>query len=381
MSAAVAESLTNNAPPAGALADAANNNAAAAALSDDAALEAIWNKNERDNGAARDEGKFSSPNPEKKTAAQTGVSMASPEGGGGEGQAGDSLTPGAEQVPLPANWQGIKGGVADNVKQAWEKAPAELRKFVSDREQELQGRLSDHGRTISAYKPIQDVIERNGKYFDPNTGKKGADGRVITPAQAIDYLFNVQQSMDQAPVETVMNIIDRYGIRDKVAAVFGQTVQQGENELRQEIAGLKQMLASVHNSANIDDRINQRLQERDGIAAANEELSRLSADKPLYSEIPEKRMVAFINDAWDRLGSTASKEAVFNLAYDMAVNADPDLRAKAAAAKPAAPKDTGKVDAAKRANSVNIPSTASGKARVLTEDEELAAVYDRNHKG
>ncbi|WP_292090648.1 hypothetical protein [Mesorhizobium sp.] len=178
-----------------------------------------------------------------------------------------------------------------------------------------------------------------------------------------------------------MNIIDRYGIRDKVAAVFGQTVQQGENELRQEIAGLKQMLASVHNSANIDHRINQRLQERDATTAANEELSRLSADKPLYSEIPEKRMVAFINDAWDRLGATASKEAVFNLAYDMAVNADPDLRAKAAAAKPAAPKDTGKVDAAKRANSVNIPSTASGKARVLTEDEELAAVYDRNHKG
>lgn len=379
MSAAVAESLANNAPPAGALAEAANSNAAAT-VTDDAALEAIWNKHERDNGAERDQGKFASPDPAKKSAVEA-AELTAAGGDGGEGQAGDSLTPGAEQVPLPANWQGIKGGVAENVKQAWEKAPADLRKFVADREQELQQRLSDHGRQASAYKPIQDVIERNGRYFDPNTGKKGADGRVITPAQAIDYLFNVQQSMDQAPVETVMNIIDRYGIRDKVAAVFGQTVQQGENELRQEIAGLKQMLASVHNSANIDDRINQRLQERDATTAANEELSRLSADKPLYSEIPEKRMVAFINDAWDRLGATASKEAVFNLAYDMAVNADPDLRAKAAAAKPAAPKDTGKVDAAKRANSVNIPSTASGKARVLTEDEELAAVYDKNHKG
>ncbi|AZO23866.1 hypothetical protein EJ070_26410 [Mesorhizobium sp. M1E.F.Ca.ET.045.02.1.1] len=380
MSAAVAESLANNAPPAGALAEAANNNATAP-VNDDAALEAIWNKNERDNGAARDEGKFSSPTADKKPAAQADAGKQSPEGGGGEEQAGESLTPGAEQVPLPANWQGIKGGVADNVKQAWQKAPAELRSFVSAREQELQQRLSDQGRQASAYKPIQDILDRNGKYFDPGTGKKGADGKVITPAQAIEYLFNVQQSMDQAPVETVMNIVDRYGIRDKIAAVFGQTVQQGENELRQEIAGLKQMLASVHNSANIDDRINQRFQERDATTAANEELSRLSADKPLYSEIPEKRMVSFINDAWDRLGATASKEAVFNLAYDMAVNADPDLRAKAAAAKTAAPKDAGKVDAAKRANSVNIPSTASGKARVLTEDEELAAVYDRNHKG
>ncbi|WP_434723046.1 hypothetical protein [Mesorhizobium sp. RIZ17] len=379
MSAAVAESLANNALPAGLVAEGAANNNAVAPVNDDAALEAIWNKHERDSGAERDNGKFASPDPARKSAVE--VAGAAAGGDGGEGQAGDSLTPGAEQVPLPANWQGIKGGVAENVKQAWEKAPAELRKFVADREQELQGRLSDHGRAVSAYKPIQDVIERNGKYFDPNTGKKMADGKVVTPAQAIEYLFNVQQNMDQAPVETVMSIIDRYGIRDKVAAVFGQTPQQGESELRQEIAGLKQMLASVHNSANIDDRISQRLQERDSITAANEELGRLSADKPLYSEIPEKRMVNFINDAWDRLGSTASKEAVFNLAYDMAVNADPDLRAKAAAAKVAAPKDTGKVDAAKRANSVNIPSTASGKARVLSEDEELAAVYDRNHKG
>ncbi|TIX12304.1 MAG: hypothetical protein E5V41_24360 [Mesorhizobium sp.] len=378
MSTAVAESLANNAPPAGAIAEAVNNNAATA-LADDAALEAIWNKHERDNGAERDEGKFASPDPAKKSAAE-GAPQASG-GDGGEGPAGESLTPGAEQVPLPANWQGIKGGVADNVKQAWEKAPAELRSFVAAREQELQQRLSDQGRNASAYKPIQDILDRNGKYFDATTGKKGADGKVITPAQAIEYLFNVQQSMDQAPVETVMNIVDRYGIRDKIAAVFGQTVQQGESELRQEIAGLKQMLASVHNSANIDDRINQRLQERDATTAANEELGRLSADKPLYSEIPEKRMVTFINDAWDRLGATASKEAVFNLAYDMAINADPDLRAKAAAAKPAAPKDTGKVDAAKRANSVNIPSTASGKVRVLSEDEELAAVYDRNQKG
>lgn len=380
MSTAVAESLANNAPPAGALAEAVNNNAATA-LADDAALEAIWNKHERDNGAEREEGKFSSPNPEKKADAKAEAGKVSPEGGGGEEQAGGGLTPDAGSVPLPANWQGIKGGVAENVKQAWEKAPAELRKFVAEREQELQGRLSDHGRQVSVYKPIQEILDRNGGYFDPNTGKKMADGKVVTPAQAIEYLFNVQQSMDKAPVETIMSIIDGYGIRDKIAGVFGQTVQQGESELRQEIAGLKQMLASVHNSANIDDRINQRLQERDATTAANEELSRLSADKPLYSEIPEKRMVTFINDAWDRLGATASKEAVFNLAYDMAVNADPDLRAKAAAAKPAAPKDTGKVDAAKRANSVNIPSTASGKARVLSEDEELAAVYDRNHKG
>ncbi|TIQ92416.1 hypothetical protein, partial [Mesorhizobium sp.] len=94
MSAAVAESLANNAPPAGALAEAANSNAAAT-VADDAALEAIWNKHERDNGAERDQGKFASPDPARKSAAEVTAEPAVAGGDGGEGQAGDSLTPGA----------------------------------------------------------------------------------------------------------------------------------------------------------------------------------------------------------------------------------------------------------------------------------------------
>ncbi|RVA60810.1 hypothetical protein, partial [Mesorhizobium sp. M7A.F.Ca.CA.004.09.1.2] len=240
---------------------------------------------------------------------------------------------------------------------------------------------SDHGRQLSTVKPIQEVIDRHSHYFDPQKGRKLADGSVVTPAKAIDFLFNAQANLDRAPVESIMAIIDSYGVRDKIAAAFGQTVQQGESELRQEIAGLKTLLATVGNPASIDDRINQKLQERADQTSAETELTRLSADKPLYSEIPEVDMVEAIHKARRKLGDAASKEAVFGLAYDMAVNADPDLRAKAAAGKPAASNGAAKVEGARRAAAVNIPSTASGKGRALTEEEELAAVYDRNQKG
>ncbi|ADV12937.1 hypothetical protein [Mesorhizobium ciceri] len=350
-------------------AGAINDNAAA----DDTALEAIWNKNERDNGAERENGKFVSA--DRSDAADT----VSPKGGDGGEPAGDGLTPGAGSVPLPDNWKGLQG--ADVVKGAWEKTPAEIRAFVAAREQELQGRLSDHGRQLSTVKPIQEVIDRHSHYFDPQKGRKLADGSVVTPAKAIDFLFNAQANLDRAPVESIMAIIDSYGVRDKIAAAFGQTVQQGESELRQEIAGLKTLLATVGNPASIDDRINQKLQERADQTSAETELTRLSADKPLYSEIPEVDMVEAIHKARRKLGDAASKEAVFGLAYDMAVNADPDLRAKAAAGKPAATNGAAKVEGARRAAAVNIPSTASGKGRALTEEEELAAVYDRNQKG
>ncbi|RWB05469.1 MAG: hypothetical protein EOQ39_22405 [Mesorhizobium sp.] len=350
-------------------AGAINDNAAA----DDTALEAIWNKNERDNGAERENGKFVS-------ADRSGaVDVESPKGGDGGEPAGDGLTPGAGTVPLPDNWKGLQG--ADVVKGAWEKTPAEIRAFIAAREQELQGRLSDHGRQLSTVKPIQEVIDRHSHYFDPQKGRKLADGSVVTPAKAIDFLFNAQANLDRAPVESIMAIIDSYGVRDKIAAAFGQTVQQGESELRQEIAGLKTLLATVGNPASIDDRINQKLQERADQTSAETELTRLSADKPLYSEIPEVDMVEAIHKARRKLGDAASKEAVFGLAYDMAVNADPDLRAKAAAGKPAATNGAAKVEGARRAAAVNIPSTASGKGRALTEDEELAAVFDRNQKG
>lgn len=328
----------------------------------DAALEAIWNKNERDNGAERDGGKFVSPDPEKRAEAEP------LEGGEGEGQP-DSSTPAA--VPLPANWQGMD--------EVWGKLPAEDRAKLAVHQADLHARMSDQGRQLAGFKPIAEIIEKNGKYF--NGSIKGADGNPVTPAQGIEYLFNVQQAMDANPVDTILSIADRYGARDKLAAALGQPAPQGDQALRQEIAGLKQQLSTLVNPATIDERINRKLQEQADAKAAGEEVSRLAKDKPLFSDIPEKRMVNFINDAWDRLGSTASKEAVFNLAYDMAVNADPDLRAKAAAAKAPAVTDPKKLDGAKRANGVNVTSTSSGKGRALTEDEELELVFDKNQKG
>ncbi|MBZ9926786.1 hypothetical protein [Mesorhizobium sp. BR1-1-4] len=345
-------------------------------VTEDAALGAVWDKMERDHGAEREDGKFVSPNPEKRADV---AATASPKGGEGGEPAGDGLTPSAGTVPLPDNWKGLQG--ADVVKGAWEKTPAEIRAFVAAREQDLQSRLSDHGRQISAAKPVQEAIDKFAHYFDPVKGRKTADGSVVTPARAIEFLFQAQANLDAAPVESLLALADSYGVRDKLAAAFGQTVQQGESELRREIAGLKQMLASAHNPATIDDRINQKLQERTDQQSAAEELTRLSADKPLYSEIPEVDMVEAIHKARRKLGDAASKEAVFTMAYDMAVNADPDLRAKAAAAKPAATNGAAKIESARRAAAVNIPSTASGRGRALTEDEELAAVYDRNQKG
>lgn len=336
-------------------------------VNDDAELEAIWNKNERDNGAEREGGKFVSPDPDKRAADPL-------EGGDGEGQADASSTPEVVSVPLPANWRGKED--------VWEKIPAELKGAVAGIENELQRTLSEQGRQLSTLKPVGEVIDKYGRFFAADSGYKLPDGRVPTPAEGISYLFNVQASLESDAPSTILQIIDTYGARDKVAALLGVAPgeQQGDAGLRQEIAGLKQQLNAVLNPASIDQRIDQRLQEDAAAKAAADEVNRLAKDKQFYSDIPEQRMVMFIQDAWARLGDAASKDAVFNLAYDMAVNADPDLRAKAAAAKAAATADPKKIEGAKRAAGVNVTSTTSGQGRTLTEEEDLGAAFDRAQK-
>lgn len=338
-------------------------------MTDDDQLGAVFDKFERDNGAERENGKFVSPDPEKRAA------VSSPVAAEGEEPAGGG------PAPLPAAWAALRGeAITDAIKDAWSKADPALRSFVDTREGELTSRLTEQGRQISGLKPVLDVFDKHKDYFDGR--HKMPDGSGLTPAAAVAFLFNAQRHLDKDPIGGLLAIADRYGVRDKLAEAFGKTVPEGESELRRELAGLKELLSRQSQPVNVDERIEAKLQEAEAERQAAEEVGRLSKDKPLFSEIPQEDLLHSIDKARRRLGATASNKAVFDLAYDMAVNADPDLRAKAAAAvKAAAPDDARKVEGAKRAASINLTSTSSGKGRDLTEEEELGLVYDRNRKG
>jgi hypothetical protein len=335
--------------------------------SDDAALEAIWDRVERDNGAARENGKFASPNKQPDAVApEANVPL---EGGEGEeADTGETSTPPVE-VPLPSSWRGKD--------ELWAKIPADLKEPLRAHQEELHKTLSQQGQALSAYKPIGDVIQKYGDYFDGRTA-------AYKPAEAVEYLFNLQRQMDSNSLETLLLIADTYELRPKLAEMFGgQGGEQTDNSqvLLAKISQLESTLREMGDPSKIDARITSKLKEDREFSQVEEEISRVSKDMPLYAEIPEQDMVYFINKSWEKLGNTASKEAVLKSAYDMAINADPDLRAKAAAAKAAASGDPERVAAAKRANSTNIRSTSTGKTRELTDDELLGQVWDKNQRG
>lgn len=341
----------------------------------DAELSAIYNKHERDNGAERGaDGRFAS------TTAQDAAADSAPpagaeeplEGGGGE-DAGDTESTPQSTVPLPSSMRGL-----DDV---WSKIPEDLKKPIADHQNKLHKTLSEQGQALSAWKPLSDIINKNKDYFDGTTAQ-------YKPEDAINAMFETVRQLDKAPVETLVQIATEYDVLPQLAAAFRL---QGEDaaavgtqnaKLLAEIGELKQTIVNLQSGfkpEEIDRRVRKTLDEERTVSSLNEIISRVSQKTPLFAEI-ESELPDYIRKAAARLDETASHDAVLELACDMAVNADPGLRARAAALKGAAVTDAGKVAAQKAANAANIKSTSSGKPRDLTDDELLGGIYDKHRR-
>ena len=349
--------------------------------SDDDQLGAIWDQVERDNGAARaEDGKFRSPNAEASTAPKENAEITETplegEGGGEDGEKTDS-TPVVSTAPLPANWVGSDGKIRPDLEAIWNKLPPEDQQTLSRQQTDLHSRMSEQGRQIGALRPLNDVVERHRDLLE---GRTLQDGSPVSPQAAIDFLFTAQRKLEADPASALIEIADTFGARDQLIAALvaaGSGQQRQPNPTPRQSAGLTP--AQIEEMVN--SRLDHRLSEDAALRAAEAELDRLSKDKPFYAEIPESKMVNFILMSREDLGDAASPEAVFSRAYDMAVNADPILRAKAAAVnapqpKPAAQTDPKKTAGAKLAASVNVTSTKAGAPRKLSEDDELSGLYD-----
>lgn len=323
---------------------------------EDAELRSVFNQMTRDNGAERgDDGKFTSG------ADENGAAASQSEPAPVETPAADAVA-----IPMPANWFGKEA--------AWQKIPPEVRAEIAEHQNGIHAKMTDQGRQISAFRPVQEVIEQHRDLLERH---RTSDGQPVTPQMAVNFLFNAQRKLEADPAGALIEIADTFGARNALIAALvsaGGAVPQG----RQPQASHPPQQAGL-SPADVARVVEEKLSE----ASMQSELSRLASAKPLYAEIDQEDMVHAIHKARARLGETAAYEAVFDLAYDMAVNADPDLRTKAAAAKtPAAPpSDPKKTADAKRANAVNVTSTSSGSAAPLSEDEELRAVYRKASKG
>lgn len=332
----------------------------------DAQLDAVWDKNNAVLDALDKGEKNPQPDEQEAESAEDAPAVeeavegesaegAETEGEGAEAEESASETP---DVPLPTNWQGLD--------ETWAKLDPDTRAKLAEREAEVHRRMSDQGRQIASFKPVQQTIE---KYQSLLEGRTKQDGSPVTPQDAVSFLFDAQAKLDnpQTRLSALMGIIDSYGAREHIAGVLSGKVRVPQ-PTQQQPQGLTPQ--------QVEKMLEQKLSEDRTIREIETEVGRLSQDKPLYSSIPEETMVQFINLAWSKLGEGASRQDVFNTAYDMAVHADPDLRAKATAPKAVATRKISP-EAARRANSVNVTSTSSSQSPKPNLDDKLDAIWDK----
>lgn len=334
-------------------------------------LGSIWDKHERDNGSGRDgSGRFASQRAADANQASDGADAQDGEEAAQEAASEAEAQAVKSSVPMPPTFTGM-----DDV---WGKIPPEAQEAILANQQKLHKTLSDMGRAVSTYKPVADVFGEYKEYFG------GARGN-YKPDEAVRTLFALQRKMDDNPIQTLMEIADTYQLRPKLQELFaGQMGAQPDQQdytqtLLAKIDGLERHIQQISDPSRVDERISHRLTEERTITEASDVISRSQKDMPLFNDV-EPDLPLFIERAWGKLGTSADKAEVLKLAYDMAVNADPDLRRKTAALTSAAQPDAKRVADARKANETNIRSTSSGKPTARSEEDELAAIWDKHKR-
>jgi hypothetical protein len=313
------------------------------APSDDAAMDAIWERMNGDN-LDPEPGEEQGPEPEKA--------------------ADQALEPVVTTPPdLPMG-----------IKDKWAEIPESAREAVLSSHRDLSRKLADQGRVVQASKPVFDVLVRAAQEI-PSM----AD---MTPAAIAEDVFamaQIQGNLATDPVRTILGIAQQYGAIEALRQVFsGQAPDQNaqaSQAMMRELQQMRNQLQQISDPNAIEHRVEQTLATRDTERMVGE-----YAKQREYWGAVEPMIPGLIPIVQQRLGDGASNEDVLNAAYEMALYADPDLRAKAiAAAKAPAQPDPARTAAQMKAKSVNITSRPT-KAEPMTEDQAWDAIW-RKHRG
>lgn len=317
------------------------------------------------NGANRGEGgKFVSPNGEK-----------APAEGDGEGT-GEVVTPPVAATPVPAH-------LPQSTKDIWEKLPPEGQAEIARLTGEWDRKFGQLGEQLRTVKPIADrLTEATTKFpqFANMTPERLAQGALELAA--------VQAALETPgqAVPTIIEIAKTYKVLPQLAQVLRQQNGEGQAQggdaqliagLQEKISNLEAQLRSASDPNKVRETVSTAFLERETEAmvqrfAANE-------GKDYWAEV-EADMPHFIQIVMGR-GLATDPQGILQSAYDMAINANPGVRAKLRAAEAekatAANADPQRAEAVRKAVSINVKSRSNGKDRTMTEEEAMASAYDR----
>ncbi len=333
----------------------------------DADMGAAWDRLMVQNGADRGtDGKFTSSAP--VDAAPDGADTAS--SGGAEGAGEDAQTPPpAAATPAPAH-------LPQAIKAVWDKMPAEAQGEVARLTGEWDRKFGELGKQLGAVKPIADRLTEATTKFPEFRG--------MTPdqlAQGAAELAAVQVRLQKSPLQTIIQIAEHYKVLPHLAKALSGNAAGGEGgnqsiaAMEAKIANLEAQLEKAANPDSIRESVSMTLKTQE----AEKTLAKWAAAHEHYAAV-EADLPYFIGKIIESKGRDRPYEDTLSDAYDMAVNANPEVRAKVRAAEAkatATQPDPQRAANARKAASINVKSSANGRDRTMTEEEAMGAAWDR----
>jgi hypothetical protein len=273
------------------------------------------------------------------------------------------------------------------MKAKWSHLPPDVQTYVAQRDKETHAAITRAGQYLKAldqqikgYEPLDQLIEAHQDMF----ARRG-----ITPAQGFAVLLDAQRTLEADPVAGLVNIGLGYGVdlRPFFQARSGHSSQGGQQpsanqvapdprtaqlltELREELRQTKHTLAAHDSKANAMERAQQQAL----VSALKGAIAEFSHDKPYFEEV-KPLMAALVESLQARDLADA---------YDMAVNAHPDIRRRIHADQRKAEEEKraaearSKADQARRAAAVNVRSTPI-TATPKTMDDTLNEIARRRY--
>lgn len=318
-----------------------------------------------------------------------------------EGKNGDKPNEGKDgqtpaTVPLPRSWS-----PAD--KKLWDSLPPDAQAKFADRERQASQTISRQGQMIAAYRPIGELLVQSKDVFE----RHGAP-----PVQGLKALLDVQRALDTNPAAAIAGIIKTYAKAAPLPAILtelgikvprrdanGNVIpddprDQTINDLRTKVQQLSRHLQGrdqTEIAAKAEHEARARAQYQAEEQAIDGEIGSWSEGKTFFAQVAGD-MAHYV-----RTGAANDLDE----AYEMACNANPEIRrilaeekaageakkaeeAKAKAAKDAADK---RVADARRAGRIQIDGSQQSTRRPNAggkdpfADDYLGKLYDRVNAG
>ena len=253
------------------------------------------------------------------------------------------------------------------MKEQFASLPPATRAYIAQRESEATAQISRLGQQAKTAEPILKTLEQHKATFERN-GLSYADG--------INALATAQAMLDHNPQAAIKHIADAYGV--DLQGFANQPIDAPSREvlaLQAQVAQLSQQLEQT--TSHVRSREEHEAQQRlASLQTAVDEFSKDKADMALV----EGDMIALIPAIRSRNQGLSEKE-ILTAAYEQAVWINPELRAKRIAAETAkaAAEAQKKAEAAKKVSSLNVRSGQTARPSRMSETDELAAIWDRNH--